>query len=165
MSATTWMCKTMHVDHHHNKLEQKKVLNRLLSVEKLAIVFYLLYFVLRWPMILLVVTCNLKAFHSPCDTKTFGTILLRGLLYNENNDWALSARLKFLSGRGVKALSHLVHLYPLFWNKRFSLVFFTLRICFSICLKKSNLFNAMEGCLTYWVILRNVTIYRARMGT
>ena len=37
------------VDHHHNKLEQKKVFILLLSVEKLAIVFYLLYFVLRWP--------------------------------------------------------------------------------------------------------------------
>ena len=37
------------VDHHHNKLEQKKSFTLLLSVEKLAIAFYLLYFVVTWP--------------------------------------------------------------------------------------------------------------------
>ena len=64
----------MHVDHHNNKLEQKKVLNRLLSVEKLAIVFYLLYFVVRWPFHDIIGgDLQFKSFSlSSCDTKTFG---------------------------------------------------------------------------------------------
>ena len=73
----------MHVDHHHNKLEQIK--------KSLCYTSWL-----HDRFILLLVTFNLKAFHSSCETKTFGAILLRGLLYNENNDWALTARLKFL---------------------------------------------------------------------
>ena len=124
MSATTWICKTMHVDHHHNKLEQKKVLNRLLSVEKLAIVFYLLYFVARWPFHDIIGgVLQFKSFSLLLRYEDLWAILLRGLLYNENNDWALSARLKFLSGLGVKVLSDLVHLYPMFWNNSSVLCF------------------------------------------
>ena len=137
MSATTWICKTMHVDHHHNKLEQKKVFTLLLSVEKLAIVFYLLYFVVRWPFHDIIGgDLQFKSFSLLLRYEDLWAILLRGLLYNENNDWAVSARLKFLSGLGVKVLSDLVHLYPMFWNQQFSFVFYTLRICFSTCLKK-----------------------------
>ena len=58
----------------------------LLSVEKLAIAFYCYTSWLHERFILLVVTFNLNAFHSSCETKTFGAIFLRGLLYNENND-------------------------------------------------------------------------------
>ena len=82
----------MHVDHHHNKLEQiKKSLYFVTLSGKISNSF--LFAILRGYM---VVTFNLKAFHSSCETKTFGAILLRGLPYNENNDWALTARLKFL---------------------------------------------------------------------
>ena len=117
----------------------KKVLNRLLSVEKLAIVFYLLYFVVRWPFHDIIGgDLQFKSFSLLLRYEDLWAILLRGLLYNENNDWALySTRLKFLSGLGVKVFwSDLEHLYPMFWNQQFSFVFYTLRICFSTCLKK-----------------------------
>ena len=68
------------VDHHHNELELKKSYSVILG-GKISNSFFICY--TSWLhdlFILLVVTFNLKAFHSSCDTKTFGAILLRGLL-------------------------------------------------------------------------------------
>ena len=72
------------VDHHHNKLEQKSLYSVTLS-GKISNSF--LFAILRGYMTVLYYWWfDLKAFPSSCETKTFGAILLRGLLYDENND-------------------------------------------------------------------------------
>ena len=86
LSATTWICKTMLITITTNWNKKKSLF--CYSQWKNQQQFFICYTSClddRF-MILLVVTCNLKAFHSSCDTKTFGAIQLRGLLCNENND-------------------------------------------------------------------------------
>ena len=133
----------MHVDHHHNKLEQKKVLNRLLSVEKLAIVFYLLYFVVRWPFHDIISgDLQFKSFSLLLRYEDLWAILLRGLLYNENNEWGP----EWPRSEGIiwfrAPLSNVLKS-----TVQFCVLYFT-DLLFHL-FKKNNLFNAMEGCLTY----------------